>query len=57
MATDLTMNYMYDKFAPLNVWNFAPLHVFIHSGRQSSLWLPHNLCAGNKTLARQNGLY
>ncbi len=27
----------------------------IHSGRQSSLWLPHNtLCAGNKTLTRQN---
>ncbi len=27
MATGLTMNYA--KFAPLNVWNFAPLHVFI----------------------------
>ncbi len=27
MATDLTINYA--KFAPLNVWNFARLHVFI----------------------------
>ncbi len=27
MATDLTINYA--KFASLNVWNFAPLHVFI----------------------------
>ncbi len=27
MATDLTVNYA--KFTPLNVWNFAPLHVFI----------------------------
>ncbi len=27
MATDLTINYA--KFTPLNVWNFAPLHVFI----------------------------
>ncbi len=26
MATDLTINY--SKFTPLNVWNFAPLHVF-----------------------------
>ncbi len=26
-ATDLTINYA--KFAPLNAWNFAPLHVFI----------------------------
>ncbi len=25
-----------------------------HSGHQSSLWLPHNLCGGNKTLTRQN---
>ncbi len=28
MATDLTINYA--KFAPLNVWNFAPyMYVFI----------------------------
>ncbi len=27
-----------------------------HSGHQSSLWLPHNLCAGNKTLTRQNAM-
>ena len=27
VATDLTISYA--KFAPLNVWNFAPLHVFI----------------------------
>ncbi len=27
MATDLAINYA--KFAPLNVWNIAPLHVFV----------------------------
>ncbi len=27
MATDLTLNYA--NFAPLNVWNLAPLHVCI----------------------------
>ncbi len=27
IATELTINYA--KFAPLNVWNFAPLPVFI----------------------------
>ncbi len=27
MATDLTLNYV--NFAPVNVWNFAPLHVCI----------------------------
>ena len=27
MATDLTLNYA--NFAPVNVWNFAPLHVCI----------------------------
>ncbi len=29
MATDLTLNYMYPNFAPLNVWNFALLHFCI----------------------------
>ena len=27
VATDLTLNY--SNFAPVNVWNFAPLHVYI----------------------------
>ncbi len=29
------------------------IHVLPHSGRQSSLWLPHR--RGNKTLTKQNG--
>ncbi len=44
MATALTINYA--KFAPLNFWNFAPLHVLCNANFDplnilSSIYLSH----------------